>query len=128
MSELRWKWLRPTALWLIAVWLGLAPLGYAWARPCACHQPVAAHACCAKQTPPPARSNCNHCQLCQATQPNPALITAGLTVPEPSFVAVLPVPLEQEYALPARSLLPIQRTPPIPPPLPLSRAPRAPPV
>ncbi|GIV04862.1 MAG: hypothetical protein KatS3mg016_0437 [Fimbriimonadales bacterium] len=128
MSELRSKWLRPTAFWLIAFWLGLAPLGYVLARPCACHQSVAAHACCAQQTPPPTKPDCNHCQLCQATQPNPALITAGLTVPEPSFVAVLPVPLELEHALPARSVFPIERTSPIPPPLSLSRAPRAPPV
>lgn len=128
MSELRWQWLRPAAFWLVAVWLGLAPLGYVWARPCACHQPAKAHACCTKPPLLPAKPDCNHCQLCQATQPNPALRTAGLTVPEASFVAVLPVPLELEYALSVRSLLPIQTTPPLPIPLSSSRVPRAPPV
>jgi len=73
MSRLWWKWVRPTAFWLVVVWLGLAPLSSVLARPCACHQSAKAHACCAKPAPPVPKPDCNHCQLCQAAQPNPAV-------------------------------------------------------
>jgi len=136
MGERAWIGLRAAALWLLALWLGLVPLGSAWARRCACHQVAPYPACCASavnnlqpaKSTPEKPHDCDRCTFCQAGTLPSALLPAKLPLPEQELVAILPIPIEQSVAVSRSCPLFIQPLLTHSQSVPSPWAPRAPPM